>query len=242
MIDKGTGSVNYYRPEGDSCRMVLTRKFPLTVNIKTYMERMTNGRFEGANRADFSDAEVLFQLKGAIRKVFNEVAISSGKKYRYVRYISSDKYPGDIAEVAWYAEEKGKQKLKGKLFSTPAYANQPDCAAANAIDDDPLTYFSSGVSPGWIALDLETPQTIERISYVPHNDDNFIRIGDVYELFYLSEGGWKSLGWQRAAGTELVYDNAPRYALFWLKNLSRGQEEQVFSYYDEKQHFNYDRN
>lgn len=57
--------------------------------------------------------------------------------------------------------------------------------------------------------------------------DNFIRVGDRYELFYFSSEGWKSLGCQRADSAELIYDNAPRHAVFWLKNLTRGKEEQL---------------
>lgn len=240
IIDKGTGNVNHYRPEGEDCRMEITRKYPLTVSIKTYMERMTNGRFEGANRVDFSDAEVLFQIRGAVRKVFHEALLVPNKQFRYVRYVSDAKYPRDIAEVGWYEKDGDGKKLTGKLFSSPAYRNHPDNLAVNAIDDDPLTYFSSEARSGWVALDLGMAKEIERISYVPRNDDNFVRIGDVYELFYQSEGGWRSLGRKKADRTELIYDNAPRYAVFWLRNLTRGKEEQVFSYYEGKQHFNYD--
>lgn len=73
---------------------------------------------------------------------------------------------------------------------------------------------------------------------MPRNDDNFIRIGDTYELFYYTAKGWKSLGQQIADSDELIYINAPEHALFWLRNLTRGREEQIFSYYGGKQHFN----
>ncbi|MEG0464783.1 transglutaminase domain-containing protein [Bacteroides sp.] len=238
-IDKGTGNVVYYRPDGQASRIILTRKYPLTKNVKTFMKRMAYGRFEGANRSDFSDAELLYQLGDDVNKVFNEVSIQSAKKYRYVRYLSDKRYPADIAEMCWYEKGGDGHKLPGKLFHTAAY-NNTDCAAIHAIDDNPLTYFSSAKTQGWIGLDLGVAKCIERISYVPRNDDNFIRVGDRYELFYFSSEGWKSLGCQRADSAELIYDNAPRHAVFWLKNLTRGKEEQLFSYYDEKQHFNYD--
>ena len=50
---------------------------------------------------------------------------------------------------------------------------------------------------------------------MPRNDDNFVRIGDVYELFYHGgKDGWISLGQKKATDTFLVYDNMPRGALF----------------------------
>ena len=36
--------------------------------------------------------------------------------------------------------------------------------------------------------------TIDNFMYMPRNDDNFVRIGDYYELFYWGEGCWNSLG------------------------------------------------
>lgn len=72
---------------------------------------------------------------------------------------------------------------------------------------------------------------------MPHNDDNFIRQGDCYELFY-NEGvnGWKSLGKQIADTTYLEYD-IPDNALLLLRDYTRGHEEQIFYMQDEKQIF-----
>lgn len=36
----------------------------------------------------------------------------------------------------------------------------------------------------------------------------------------------------------LVYHNAPRHALFWLRDLTAGKEEQTFVYFNGKQYFN----
>jgi hypothetical protein len=68
------------------------------------------------------------------------------------------------------------------------------------------------------------------------NDDNNIREGDEYELFYMDKSGWKSLG--RQVGTEsamLTYDNCPTTALFLLHNHTRGKEERIFTYENGKQ-------
>lgn len=241
IIDKGTGGVNYYRPEGESNQVVITRKYPLTANMMTYIERMTDGRFEGANRADFSDAELLLQVKRTPRKVFNEVLVDLDKKFRYVRYITALKYRAELGEMTWYEKDGDGKKLEGKLLYTPDLYT-PNSVPAHAVDGDPLTYFSTSVPQAWVGLDFGEAKKIGRITYSPRNDDNFVRVGDVYELFYMSENGWKSLGHRKADSPELIYNNAPRHAVFWLRNLTRGVEEQLFSYYDEKQHFNYDRN
>ena len=65
--------------------------------------------------------------------------------------------------------------------------------------------------------------------FVPRNDDNFITPGNSYELFY-QDGvmGWRSLGKQIATTYELIHTNIPEGALLWLRNLTRGKEEQIF--------------
>lgn len=236
-IDKASGELLSYKPEGNDYKMLLKRKWPLTPGIKTYIERMAYGRFEGANREDFSDAKVLYQLKSYPRTMFCEVKLERSNKYRYVRYISADWMPGDVAEVAWYTDTIGNMKLQGKLMSTTPYKGEKKSRAENAIDGNPLTFFTSDVKPGWVGLDLGTPQPIKRITYVPRNDDNFISPGDEYELYYFSADGWKSLGKQIAEKPSLVYENAPHRALFWLHDLTKGNEEQAFTYSDDKQSF-----
>ena len=81
-------------------------------------------------------------------------------------------------------------------------------------------------------------EKIEKIVYMPRNDDNFIRLGDQYELFY-QDGfrGWISLGRQVASELTLHYDNIPQNSVLWLRNLSRGREETVFRNEDGRQVF-----
>ena len=75
-------------------------------------------------------------------------------------------------------------------------------------DGDGLTFFLTKEKGAFVTLDLGKPEKIEKIVYMPRNDDNFIRLGDQYELFY-QDGfrGWISLGRQVASELTLHYDN-----------------------------------
>ena len=48
----------------------------------------------------------------------------------------------------------------------------------------------------WYGWELEQPENVARIVFLPRNDDNFIREGEEYELFYWNHGTWMSLGAQ----------------------------------------------
>ena len=54
--------------KADSCQMSVTRKWPLQGGIRSYIQRMAYGRFEGANRKDFSDAKVMLQAEELSKK------------------------------------------------------------------------------------------------------------------------------------------------------------------------------
>lgn len=108
-------------------------------------------------------------------------------------------------------------------------------------DGDVLSFFrAADTSCNTLVYDLGKATPINRIVFSPRNDDNYIWPGDVYELFYHDGvNGWKSLGRQAATGRELKC-RVPHNALFWLRNLTKGREEQVFVIRNGKQVFTYD--
>ena len=105
----------------------------------------------------------------------------------------------------------------------------------NVFDGDPYTSMDyREPSGGWVGLDSGHPVQIQKITFSPRNRDNFIRKGDLYELFYAQTNGWESLGKQTATSDSLSY-NAPEGALLYLRNHSRGNDERIFEMVDGKQ-------
>jgi hypothetical protein len=244
-VDAASGETVICRPTSSIEKVHLTRKYPLATKMRSYIKRMRGGRFEGANRRDFSDAVILHQLgeEEYPTRVYNELTISCPQSFRYVRYVSDSKYRCDIAEMEWYNATHPSEKLTGAIMSLPGETDSSkDNSPENVVDGDPLTYYSGSLSPTWVGLDLGKPEQIGRIVYMPHNDDNFIRDGDEYKLYYFSADGWIPLGNRRGDKSgELTYE-VPDHALFWLRDLTRGKEEQVFTIEEGgKQIFNFDR-
>ena len=66
------------------------------------------------------------------------------------------------------------------------------------------------------------------------NDANFIETGHLYELLYY-DMGWKSLGKQVAEKNYLIYNNVPENAILWLKDHTKGKEERIFTYENDRQ-------
>ena len=91
---------------------------------------------------------------------------------------------------------------------------------------------------GYVGLDFGKPYRITRIKYHPRSDDNNIVPGELYELYYWTTNGWESLG--RQIGREdktLRYSNVPQNTLLRVHNHTRGKENRIFLYDNDKQIF-----
>ena len=100
------------------------------------------------------------------------------------------------------------------------------------FDGDMLTFSIQK----WAGMDFGKPVKIDRVRIAPRNADNGIKIGDTYQLFYWDET-WVSAGTQQAEYNFLKFKNVPANALYWLKNMDHGKEEQPFFYVNGKQVF-----
>ena len=123
---------------------------------------------------------------------------------------------------------------KGWYIAGPATANT---FAYQVYDNEPLSYFISSKPGASVTVDFGKVVTIDNFMYMPRNDDNFVRIGDCYELFYWGEGCWNSLGKKMAEKPFLPYDGIPSGALLYLHDSTRGEEELIFHMEDGKQVF-----
>ncbi|MBT1696713.1 hypothetical protein KK083_07500 [Fulvivirgaceae bacterium PWU4] len=215
--------------------MTLTRKFPCFPSTQEHLKTMIGGRFQGANKADFSDSVNLFTVT-TIPAHRTVTPVSSTSTYRYIRYISPYNKRACVAELAFFGGRKKTDttKLHGRIIGYPEVSPHIGNFYHEAFDGKLETYFQGGAKNGygWAGLDLGTPQHITSISYCPRSDTNFIVEGDTYELFIWLNGGWQSMGRQVANEPLLRYKQVPAGGLYVLHNLSRGKEERIFTYDD----------
>ncbi len=234
VIVNDSGEICSIKPRLDEKQTLILKRKYQTKLVESYCEEMVGGRFQVANTPTFIDAVDLFTVKVKPECCYHILNVNSSRAYKYFRYLSPKKSLGDIAELEVY-EPGSNIKLSGKIIGTPQ--SSPELCQANAFDGDPLTYFRIyGQDNLWVGLEFDTPKKIGKIVYIQKNDDNCIRDGELYELFYW-DNKWVSLGRQIGSSEtyELTYDNAPMDALFLLRNLTKGKEERIFTYEDGKQ-------
>lgn len=226
--------IHPYIADNSNCSsVVLYRKYPLSERIRNYMGGMTGGRFEIAYDKDFKDAKLLHAVKDTPSINYNRIILNEPIRGRYVRFCSAADGYAEVAEMHFYNKNEETVPINS-WGDAPATANT---FAYQVYDNEPLSYFISSKPGASVTVDFGKTVTIDSFMYMPRNDDNFVRIGDSYELFYWGEGYWNSLGKKVAEEPFLRYDGIPLGALLYLHDSTRGEEELIFHMEDGKQVF-----
>lgn len=220
-------------PSDNKHHISIKRKYPLRPH--GYERRMVGGKFQASNNIQFDDAITLYTIPPTNSEPYDTISIET-KEYPYIRYLSAPNGYCNMAEIAFFTEKN--QKINGRILGTDgSFKNIKTRTKYSVFDNDPLTFFHAKESSGaWVGLELNYPQKITRIEYIFRNDDNYIRPGDQYELFYFSKNYIISLGVQTGTANKVLeFNKVPQGALLWLHNRTRGNEERIFIYENNEQ-------
>jgi hypothetical protein len=214
--------------------MELHRKFRLPWWWEEFHVNSTGGKFQGANRPDFSDAVTLYTIPGPAVMRWEDIYPVQNQTFKYLRYLSGEEGFNMMAEVEFY---EGEKKLTGEVIGTEgSYQDTRDKTRAAVFDANPLTYFFAIEGSGaWAGLALDKPGRVSHIRFWFRNDDNTIRPGDTYELHYWGNSQWESMGQQTGTDTVIIYNRVPSRTIYWLRDLTRGREERPFTYENGRQ-------
>ena len=210
------GTIKYLVPDSRNTHTLhLERKNPDLMDVLSrYYEHLDGTIVEASNNEKFSRLDTVFILNKSESLFYEARNIHLGKTYRWYRIKKArNKY---IAEL-YFINSRG-ERIQGKV----------DSLNNAAVDGNPLTNIS--LNDRTLVIDFEIPVTIDKLVCLPRNDGNGIYPDNIYELFYYDFGGWQSLGMKEGDNFYLEYDNVPRNALYWLRNLTTGIEERIFTY------------
>ena len=212
----------------------LTRKF-MDLFPSVWAKQARGGMFLFSKGASFFGADTV-RIDSLTEYNFQDIALN--KSYRYMKYIPPVMTEGNMAEIELY-DAQGV-KMSGKVIGNYRPQGMDARKVMESVFDGNV--LSSSKKPrnqhdAWLGVDLGKERFVSRFAYLIRNDDNFIRDGELYELFYWNGEGWHSLG--RKQGSRklqyLEYDNVPANALMLLRNLTKGKEERIFTYENGRQ-------
>ncbi len=209
----------------------LIRKYPMRKNYE-FFATAVGLKIEGSQTLDFKYPKLLYEVVDTPKINYNKIHFSRPQPCRYIR-VSKKRGRMEIAELEFYTK-KGKLTIKkwGRKKD-----NMRNISYEKMIFDGKWeNYIVTFEEP--LFMDIGNMEYLTEIVFLPRNDDNFIHLGDTYELFY-QDGlrGWVSLGKKIANTPYLHYKDIPENSLLWLHNISRGKEERPFYLENGKQIF-----
>jgi hypothetical protein len=228
------GSQHRWDPDPSKTEtVVLRRKYMFRTTWADRGQQVVGTTFEVSNTKDFHNSEVFHTVQIPPLGIVS-VKIDESRPARYVRMKVPQGTGRGLSEMVFFGTDKmGKEiELRGELI----YDKYLPRDAVNATDGDYLSSLYSRAIDCWVGYDFGPGQApaITRIEYCPWNDGNMIERGDRYELLYY-DMGWHSLGQKTADSLALVYDNVPSNAILWLRDLTKGKEERIFTYENGRQ-------
>lgn len=232
-----TMGVHYFRPQVQTESAELWRKYPLRDYVRRYMNGMLGSKIELSVTLDFNKSIWVHSIQHELQGNYNEVFPELDKKCRYARFSAAKDKRIELAELTFW-NSRGRRIAPSIYKASPPVNGNIQVDVSKAFDEDHVSYYHSETDGADVIVDFGHLESIDKIVYVARSDDNFVSRGDTYELFYQNGvKGWVSLGSKLAEREVLHYDNIPVGALLWLRNRSRGREEQVFYIQDNKQLF-----
>lgn len=230
--------------------LVLTRKFPRKPGMLKIAQQMVGGKFYGANKKDFSDAQLLYTITTPPEAYIQEFKISKPGNYKYYRYSAPDEFPSSNVSILEFLTSP-EYGYSDTAASTPLPVMQPlkqipgnpyvklldtlpeQMKKAPQYDGKMLT--SSGKQKT-ITLTLKDRRVVKAIRFAPQNADNGITPGNHYELMYWDKG-WKNHYIEKANEHYVEFKDVPHNRLYWLRNIDQGSEELPFTVKDGVQQF-----
>ncbi|MBQ7238880.1 MAG: hypothetical protein IJS20_08820 [Bacteroidales bacterium] len=209
--------------------MILYRKYSSGENIRRYSRLFEGGSIDVSNNKYFNSFKTVFRFQDSVSVNYQFVRLDKPVKCRYVRFRAGEgKYGGEVADFKVF--DNGGNLVKASPIGTSKWEEK--CPLSASFDEDVLTYSKSlDSSNAWLGLDFGMEKDISEIQLLPHNDDNFIRKGEKYQLQYWGKNSWVTVGTQIGDARQyLDFHGCPSGGLYRLRNLSKGREERIFTY------------
>lgn len=201
--------------------MTFFRKYPLTFSKTQWTRNLLDACFEGSNHPSFAPSDTLHVIDLPSKTLnFVTVPIDPAKAYRYWRISKSGRYI-NLGELVFLDPEGNS--IQGEII----YSTTLDEKIHHAFDGDVLTY---NHTYDWLGMDFKKPVSLSAIKYISRTDANGIVPGDFYELLYYDDNKWMPVESKTAYADSISFSGVPSGALYWLRNLTEGREERIFTY------------
>lgn len=227
------GSIHSFIPDTTKIEHItLTRKMPIRFHQHEWFSRFKDFRIE-CGQSPEGPWRVIHTINELPTSNYHKIILPEKVTDRYIRIVDLNK--PYLAEVTAYSDILLENKLQLSIVGD----NKTQKRQAAIVDGDILSWYACIDGENGVVLRIDSQLPLQAIYVSPRNDDNYVVAGQRYELLYFYDGVWKSVA-QKTSKSSVIDFDVPANSVMLLKNLSRGQEEQIFIWKNERQYFNLD--
>ncbi|KQX10986.1 hypothetical protein [Flavobacterium sp. Root420] len=163
----------------------------------------------------------------------NVKTINPKVKNKHILYLCDFKNHFRFLDWAKINQSKAEFKNMGdSIVYFPVYYFPSAIKQANY----PILIKKNGTLHEILKPDFKKTQTmVLQLQPTPENNRGNLYVGDKYMLLYMGMSGWTNLGIKTAQSNSLLYNNVPKNAIYLLKNTSREERSNIFTYENNKQ-------
>jgi hypothetical protein len=169
-------------------------------------------------------------FKGTNIKV---ITINPSVKNKHILYLCD--FKNHFRFLDWAKIEQGRAEFKNmgdSIVYFPVYYFPSAIKQANY----PILIKKNGTLREILKPDFKNTQTmVLQLRSASENDKDRLYAGDEYILLYMGMNGWTNMGIKTAQTNYLTYNNVPKNAIYLLKNISRKEKSNIFTYENNKQ-------
>lgn len=232
FLVKSDGTIHEFIPQEDSIEnIVVNRKIAVWFHQKERFSFFVGCKMQLGKTA-FGPWRDIDSIQKPFKSSFYRIPLSDYRGEHFMRFLASKYQRCQLSEMIVSTDTLAYDRLPLTLIT-----DEPEIGKDVLIDGDILKWVKYNKHHMPLVFRIDSDKIPKNIFVVSRNDDNYVMPREEYELFYFSRNGWKSLGKKIADDFKISF-NAPFNSVLWLRNLTKGKEEQIFIWKNGKQIFN----
>lgn len=212
-------------------KMHLTRKYTLQP-YKFHWTDIDSLIILASNDSSFEKHDTVGTFIENLSTPYWELIPNIKKDFRYWKLVRPDNQLISVAELLFIDTNEKRSPLIIKHI--PADSMRYLDQIMKIQDDNQESYATLENNT---IIDIGKSSDISSIKIFPRNDGNNIFPNNIYELLYFDKKGWVSVDIKIANDYFIEFNDVPSKAIYWLRNHTKGKEERIFTYENEKARF-----
>ena len=247
---KGYRYITYTPVDNKIVDGICTRKYPVKLSTKERMKNMVGIHVIASDNYNYSDCDTLAVIDFLPEPYLQDLPLKCDRPYKNYRIQTGNNDWLHLSEVYFLAP---KSYGYSNSLPTPELPILPDVVYNDTVEyvrfrDVPEDEFLRRAendgnmqtisATSCVNLRFDEQRYMTKVRFSPRNAENNIFPEHEYVLYKWHKTGWEQVEQKKASAHYLNFDNVQVGSLYWLKNITTGQEESPFVFDENgKQHF-----